>query len=179
MSTDIWHRLADLYRGVLGVQHHTQYLPLVLGGAEYALGQFRLLEAGAPADMDRAALVDMAVALNRAAAHLRLLRPELQQRLGALSLLQAQAAATPRRPVNEVEQDVWILWMDTVPNSQSDILDLDAIEDHLAAIGVLGPGSVLGVDFGLWTSKDDELQALAAARAKAGEVRERYRALSR
>jgi Domain of unknown function (DUF4157) len=178
LATDIWHRLADLYRGVLGVQQHTQFLPLILGNVEYALGQFRLLEAGAPADMDRAALVDMAVALNRAGAHLRALRPELQQRLGAMARLEAQAAATKRRTPREVEQDIWLMWMETVPDGQSDILDRNAIEDHLAAIGVLGPGSVLGVDFGWWTSKDDELEALAAARPKAAAIRERYRALS-
>jgi hypothetical protein len=128
--------------------------------------------------MDRAGVVDMAVSLNRAGAQLRRLGPELRQRLAALDRLQAQASASPRRPAREIEQDVWILWMDTLSNSQSDILDLDEIEDHLAAIGMLGSGSVLGVDFGWWTSEDDQLAALSSARAQAGAIRNRYRALS-
>jgi Domain of unknown function (DUF4157) len=177
LSTGVWHNLADLYRGVLGVQRHTQYLPLILGGAEYALGQFRLLEAGVPADMQQAELVDMAVTLNRSGAHVRRLGPELTQRLAALDRLREQAAAVQRREMREVEHDVWIMWMETVPDGQSDILDLDEIEDHLEAIGMLGSGSLLGVDFGMWTSTDDERAALAAARARARAVHARYNAL--
>ncbi|MEU7906464.1 DUF4157 domain-containing protein [Actinoplanes sp. NPDC049118] len=177
LSTGVWHNLADLYRGVLGVQRHTRYLPLILGGAEYALGQFRLMEAGAPTDMERADLVGMAVALNRAGAQVRLLGPELTRRLAALDRLREQAAAVTRRELREVEHDVWIMWMETVPDGQSDLLDLDEIEDHLEAIGMLGSGGLLGVDFGMWTSTDDEREALAAARARAREVRNRYNAL--
>jgi hypothetical protein len=177
LSTGVWRNLADLYRGVLGVQRHTQYLPLILGGAEYALGQFRLLEAGVPADMQQAELVDMAVTLNRSGAHVRALGPELTQRLAALDRLREQAAAVQRRETREVEHDVWVMWMETVPDGQSDVLDLDAIEDHLEAIGMLGSGSVLGVDFGMWTSTDDEREALAAARAQARQVHARYNAL--
>jgi hypothetical protein len=177
LSTGVWRNLADLYRGVLGVQRHTQYLPLILGGAEYALGQFRLLEAGVPGDMERADLVDMAVSLNRAGAHVRRLGPELTQRLAALDRLGERAAAIGRREIREVEHDVWVMWMETLPDGRSDILDLDEIEDHLAAIGMLGAGSYLGVDFGMWTSTDDEREALAAARARAREVHARYHAL--
>lgn len=60
------------------------------------------------------------------------------------------------------------MWMAGLRDDQSDMVDLDAIEDHLAAIGVLGGVSVLGVDFGMWTSTDDELAALSAARSQAG-----------
>ncbi|MDQ1739647.1 MAG: hypothetical protein QOE53_1299, partial [Pseudonocardiales bacterium] len=38
------------------------------------------------------------------------------------------------------------------------------IEDHLHQIGVLGQNSLLGVDFGHWTSSDDEQEAISAAR---------------
>ena len=69
------------------------------------------------------------------------------------------------------------MWMESVPDGRSDILDLDEIEDHLEAIGMLGGGSLLGVDFGIWTSTDDEREALAAARALARGVHARYQAL--
>lgn len=177
LSTAVWRNLATLYRSVLGVQTHTQYLPLVLGATEYALGQFRLLEAGVPADMSEDELVHLAVTLNRSTAHLRALGDELTRRLTALDDLREQAAAVPRRGVGEVERDVWTLWMATVPDAQSDVLDLDAIEDRLTAIGLLGSGGELGVDFGMWTSGDDERAALAAARSAARAVRARYDAL--
>lgn len=177
LSTAVWRNLAQLYRGVLGVQTHTQYLPLLLGTTEYALGQLRLVSAGVPADMTSSEIVDMAAELNRSSAHVRALSAELTTRLAALDELREQAAAVPRRGTSEVERDVWVMWMATVPDGQSDVLDLDAIEDRLAAIGLLGPGGILGVDFGAWTSGDDERAALAAARGEARSVRARYDAL--
>jgi hypothetical protein len=178
LKSGIWQRLSDLYRSVLGVQRHTMYLPLILGNTEYALGQLRLTEAGAETDMDHAELVDMAAELGRSAAHLRALNAELQQRLAGLDALRAQVAQAKPLSAGEMEQDIWIMWMSELRTGDSDILDLDEIEDHLAAIGVLGEGGLLGVDFGSWTSEDDELEALRAARAKAGAIRERYRALT-
>jgi hypothetical protein len=169
--------LSELYRSVLGVQRHVVYLPLVLGNTEYALGQFRLLDAGVEADMDRATLIDMAATLGRSAAHLRALNAELQQKLAGLDALRTQIAAAKPQSTHEMEQDIWIMWMSEIGNGDSDILDLDEIEDHLEAIGVLGSGGLLGVDFGMWTSKDDELDALRAARGQAGAIRERYNAL--
>jgi pimeloyl-ACP methyl ester carboxylesterase len=178
LSSGIWQRLSELYRGVLNVQKHTTFLPLILGGTEYALGQFRLLDAGVEADMERGQLIEMATALGRAAEYLRRLNDELVPKLAALDALKTQVALAKPRSVREMEQDIWIMWMAEVSNSDSDILDLDAIEDHLAAIGVLGPSSLLGVDFGYWTSKDDEIEALQAARARAGTIREHYQSLS-
>jgi Domain of unknown function (DUF4157) len=177
-NSEMWERLSGLYRAVLGIQRHTQYLPLVLGNAEYALGQFRLIEAGGQADMSQAELVDMAVSLNRAAAHLTQLNAELSEKLNGLNQLQAQAAAAPRSSEQEMECDIWILWMSTLTDDQSNDLDLDAIEDRLHEIGVLGPNSLLGVDFGRYTSEDDELAALAAARRKAVDIRARQQELT-
>jgi hypothetical protein len=177
LSSAIWERLSGLYRSVLGVQKHTQYLPLILGNTEYLLGQFRLADAGAGADMDRAHLVEMAVSINRAAAHLRQLNSELSTRLDTLTTLRKEALAAPKYTPQQMEQDIWIMWMAELANGQSDILDLDEIEDHLESIGILGGGSRLGVDFGWWTSEDDELAALSAARGQAGAIRKQYDAL--
>ena len=177
-NSQTWERLSGLYRSVLGIQLHTQYLPLVLGNVEYALGQFRLLEAGAQADMSQVELVDMAVSLNRAAAHLTRLNAELGEKLEGLNRLNAQADAAPRPSEREMECDIWILWMSTLSDEQSNNLDLDEIEDRLHEIGVLGPNSLLEVDFGWYTSEDDELAALAAARRKAVDIRARQQELA-
>jgi len=177
-NSQTWERLSRLYRSVLGIQLHTQYLPLVLGNVEYALGQFRLLEAGAQAEMSQDELVDMAESLNQAAAHLTQLNAELSEKLNGLSQLQAQAQAAPRYSEQEMECDIWILWMSTLSADQSNDLDLDAIEDRLHEIGVLGPNSLLGVDFGWYTSEVEELVALAAARRKAVDIRARQQELT-
>jgi len=44
----------------------------------------------------------------------------------------------------ELEQDVWIRWIEALPNDPDEraaALDEDVIEDHLASIGVLGDAS--------------------------------------
>jgi len=64
--------------------------------------------------------------------------------------------------------------MGTLSDDDSDILDLDAIEDHLASIGILGSSGILGVDFGDYTSKEDELAALRASRPQSTAIREKY-----
>jgi hypothetical protein len=177
LDSQIWQRLSGLYRSVVGVQRHTQYLPLILGAAEHLLGQFRLVDAGAEADMTRPALVDEAISLNRTAAHLTKLNAALRERLDGLNRLAAEAAAGHRYQQDEMERDIWVMWMSRLTDDQSDILDLDVIEDHLHATGVLGPNGVLGVDFGRYTSEEDERAAIAAARRRAGAIHARYAAL--
>jgi hypothetical protein len=76
-----------------------------------------------------------------------------------------------------MERDIWILWMGTLSDDNHNILDLDAIEDHLHQIGVLGAGSDLGIDFGSYTSDSEETAALAAARSRAQQIRTRSRQL--
>ena len=82
----------------------------------------------------------------------------------------------------EMEQDIWVLWiasLDPKNEDSHDILDLDAIEDHLHyKIGVLGEGSVLGVNFGRYTSEADERAAIYAARAKKATILARFKQLS-
>jgi hypothetical protein len=68
----------------------------------------------------------------------------------------------------QIEQDIWILWIATL--SDASVLDLDAIEDRLHAIGVLGPNSRLGVDFGGYTFFWEEDEARDAARSEAGRI---------
>src|SRR5262249_55657245 len=93
--------------------------------------------------------------------------------------IETRVLSAPVQTTQEMEQDIWILWMSTILNRDSNILDYDAIEDHLASIGVLGPNSRLGVDFGWWTSEDDELAALEAARDQATRIRHRNSELTR
>lgn len=78
----------------------------------------------------------------------------------------------------EMEKWIWIIWIanlrrgawsgsgfapQTVIKRTADVLDNDVIEDHLEALHVLGPKSRLNVDFGGWTSDEDENKAVVAA----------------
>ena len=69
---------------------------------------------------------------------------------------------------SQLENDIWVLWISQL--SDPNMLDNDEIEDYLHSdsVRVLGPSSLLGVDFGThwysWTSSADENAAISAAR---------------
>jgi hypothetical protein len=178
LNSQFWERLNVLYRDAFRMLLHTQNLPHVLGGVEYVLGQFQVLRAGGKTDLSQAELVDMAESLQRVADPLTQLNAELSGRLSVLDQLQTQARAAPRYSDEQMECYIWILWMSTLDDNNSFLLDRDPIEDRLHKIGVLGPDSMLGVDFGRWTSKEDEVAALAAARREAAAIRDRFQALT-
>jgi hypothetical protein len=74
----------------------------------------------------------------------------------------------------ELEKQIWIKWMTTLTvssdpaRSETGVLDFNAIENRLRHIGILGDealgGSLLGVDFGGWTTAPDENAAAISAR---------------
>jgi hypothetical protein len=173
-----WETLATMYRTTAQVQKTGWHLPLLLGNTEYALGQWRLINAGADADLTRAEVLDLAASLVEVNGQLRALDREIDMRLGPLEAASARVASAAGYPLPQLKQDVWIVWMADLPAERSDDLDANDITDHLHDIGVLGPGSVLGVDFGWWTSEDDELAAIAAARGEAVRIRERFKAIN-
>lgn len=84
------------------------------------------------------------------------------------------------------ERKIWIDWIAHLQNRNTggagryaaghgrnaDVLDENPIENHLHHIGVLGPDSDLGVDFGAYTTDADENEAVDAARLQAFDGRE-------
>ncbi|HKJ78228.1 MAG TPA: DUF4157 domain-containing protein, partial [Prolixibacteraceae bacterium] len=98
----------------------------------------------------------------------------LEQKQIEQSNILAQIAQTPEVSTSEMEKGIWILWMSEMDIGDSDILDLDAIENHLGAIGLIGENSVLGVDFGDWTSERDEFDAIIASMRHAGRIRSMF-----
>jgi hypothetical protein len=128
--------------------------------------------------MSREELFDMAVALAGANAQMRVLDAEIDARIGRLDEAYARVGTAAAYPKRELEQDIWIVWMAGLPMDQSDVLDQNTIEDHLHSIGVLGGGSRLRVDFGAWTSEDDEQAAISAARSTVIEIRQRFETIT-
>ncbi len=174
LELDVWRALTRLHEGVLRAQSGDN-LFLINGAAEYCLGEIKAhVSGGGAADMSEEEVLDLVGTLIRADQAARPLDKELPEKIERLRSLQRRVAAVPRRPVAQIQEDIWIMWISSIAESDSDILDLDAIEDHLHQIGVLGPGSRLGVDFGSWTSEEDELHAIRAARAKSRQVRAEY-----
>lgn len=143
-------------------------LGMLLGNCEYALGQINLHEAGGQTDLAWTETLELLTDLKDADDALQLLDAELVSAREQLASLQ-QASASWRVPsTSELEGSIWVVWIAQV--SDPDVLDRDEIENHLHRIGVLGSSSLLGVDFGGWTSAEDEQAAIAAARTRRAQL---------
>jgi hypothetical protein len=171
----IWQQLERMHQDKERISEVRNELFLLNGAAEYGLGQIRLHVAGGETDMSEDDLLDLMVTLvgaDQRTAPLDQLREEATRVLA----MQNRARLSDRYGVARMEQDIWIMWMASIPMGESNILDLDAIENHLHRIGVLGSSSRLGVDFGWYTSTADERAAIRAAQGEAGSIQQQYEA---
>ena len=179
IELEIYKLLENLTGKMLALERYGESQFFINSAAEYTIGEIKSHVAGGEQEMSEGDLIDLIETLVFADQHSGILDKTLKQFGGKLDEIQSIMEAAPVQSVNEMEQDIWILWLSTIADSESDILDLDAIEDRLLSVGVIGPSSRLGVDFGWYTSEADELAALMAARAKALEVRSRVMELTR
>jgi hypothetical protein len=136
--------------------------------AEYAVAQIDALQRHGEADMNMDETLTLISELMNQEHDVAETDRVLANEQAGFERLQAAAQTWQVPPTSRVEQDIWILWISRV--TDGDILDRDAIENHLHSIGVLGENSRLGVDFGYWTSGDDEQEAIAAARTSRQEL---------
>jgi hypothetical protein len=175
LNSNIWHSLSDLYRGIAQVQQMGWALPLLTSNIEYAIAEQRRHEEGsANQEMPRADLTSFTLDLVAWNRRMSSVDAAIDRALPVFDQIDQGINSAPDYPRDRLEQDIWIIWMASLPDDQSDVLDLDAIEDHLHSIHVLGENSRLGVDFGWYTSEDDEREALAAARNEVGPIREHF-----
>ncbi|RMG69164.1 MAG: hypothetical protein D6722_10885, partial [Bacteroidetes bacterium] len=67
---------------------------------------------------------------------------------------------------DSIEQAIWVHWVGSLSLSDHDLLDRDAVEDHLIRIGVLGSSGILEVDTtDVWDTAEEE-EAIRNARRK-------------
>jgi hypothetical protein len=184
LEMTIWRRAAEMYRDAVRFVPTATNLHLLAMAGEYLSGQIRTRVAGGQVDMSDDDMLDLLETLTRADNAMSRVDRDLQTAITRLQQIrQSVSRGLPQGyGSREMEQDIWVLWMSRLPPSQYDILDLDAIENYLhGSIGILGPNSLLGVDFGQhwysWTSAADERAAVAAAQRRAGEVQARFRQL--
>jgi len=175
MALPVWRALSELQSTLLRFSGTTTNMFLMHGAAEYALGEIRAHVDGGTPETSEDELLDICTSLFASNQALRQYETALEAGIQQIAAINRAVAEAPAEAdVNEVERDIWIMWMASLPDSQSDVLDLDAIENYLAQIGLLGPGGTLGVDFGIYTSEDDEREALAAARSHNTALSSRY-----
>lgn len=176
LRTNIWQQVAQMYRGAFGTTRVTTNLLRNAVALERTIAEMRVHIAGGSSDYSTADVLRAADVMSTRLAGMQSVFSGLRRGADDLRRFSdAVVAYDPMVPtVDQMEDDIWIMWIGSLSDDDSDILDLDAIEDHLHRRGILGPGSQLGVDFGSYTSEDDELAAIAAGRRRAGAIRDRY-----
>ena len=175
LRMEIWQNLAQMYRSALLLTETGRNLHMLTNASEYLIGEIRVHVAGGEVDMSEDETLDLMVDLVIADQRLATFDEILEEKLQALAGLESAANSLDPNDYSspDMERDIWILWMGQL--SDPSVLDLDEIEDYLhGRINILGEGSVLGVDFGGWTSSDDEQAAQSAAESHASEIRERF-----
>ncbi len=176
LRSNIWQHVASMYRGALQTNQVLANLHKNTVILERLIAEIRVQIAGGASSYSPADILTATNTMNDRISGMASVFSELRQKATAMSAFgNSILAYDPTKPgVDQIEKDIWIMWMGTLSNDDSDILDLDNIEDHLKSIGILGNGGLLGVDFGDYTSEDDELAALAAARPRAATIKGKY-----
>jgi hypothetical protein len=163
LRMEIWKSLTKLHESLSKMGEGILDQTLLMGAAEYAIGEIKSQKGGG-ADMTPNEDVDLVLGVLAADKQSQPLDRELDNASQKIAALESGVAQMPKYNVTQMEKDIWILWMSTL-EKDCNILDLDAIEDHLKALGI--------VDFGWYTTDDEENEAIKKAKQQAAQVRER------
>jgi hypothetical protein len=172
---NVWRKAAEIYReGLLLVEAQQRLQQLGLQSSELRR-QIQLLLAGQSVSVSIEHLRQAVPEIYNTRTRLFGKQAIIQTRLDQQQNILTQIQQTPEVIVREYEKGIWIMWLSDLANSDSDMIDLDAIEDRLLDLGLIADyehgNTSLGVNFGRWTSKDDELDAIRAARGQRGRIR--------
>ncbi|MCC5659038.1 DUF4157 domain-containing protein [Nostoc sp. XA010] len=160
LKMEIWKSLSKLYESVAKIGSDSWDQALLMGSAEYAIGEIKA-QRGGGADMTPDEDVDLVLAVLSADKGCKGLDNALDQASEKMAALEGSIANMPNYDVTQMEKDIWILWMSRL-EKDSNIIDIDAIEDHLASLGI--------VDFGWYTTDAEENEAIEKAKQQAAEV---------
>ena len=171
LKMEIWKSLLNLHQGLGKVRAGSLEQSLLMSSSEYAIGEIKS-QRGGGADMTVEEDIELVRAINSANSGSKEIDTNLEKASEKLAALKAGIAAMPDQSVTEMEKSIWIEWMSSLSKG-SNILDLDEIEDYI------GPKGLGLVDFGFYTSDEDEDEAIENARRKVGEIKAaREKALS-
>jgi hypothetical protein len=165
LRMQIWKALTKLHESLSKAAQGSLDQTLLMGTAEYAIGEIKSQKGGG-ADMTAEEDVELVLAVISADKGSQGLDKALDQASQKFAALKSGVTAMPSYDVKQMEKDIWILWMSSL-SKDSNILDIDAIEDYL------GPKGLGLVDFGIYTSDSDENEAIEKAKKQATEVRNR------
>jgi hypothetical protein len=163
LKMEIWKSLSKLHESMAKIGSGSLDQALLMAAAEYAIGEIKA-QRGGGADMTPDEDADLVMAVLGTDKGSKTLDKALDQASEKMSALEGSIANMPNYDVIQMEKDIWILWMSRL-KKDSNIIDIDAIEDHLASLGI--------VDFGMYTTDAEENEAIEKAQQQAAEVRKR------
>ncbi len=163
LKMEIWKSLSKLYESVAKIGVGSLDQALLMGSADYAIGEIKA-QRGGGADMIPDEDVDLVLAVLNADKGSKGLDNALDQTIEKMAALEGSIANMPDYYVTQMEKDIWILWMSKL-EKDCNIIDIHAIEDHLASLGL--------VNFGWYTTDAEENEAIEKAKQQATEVRNR------
>lgn len=181
MKLKLWEQLVDLHARVLATVKQADLQSLIASGAEYAIGEIKAqMGGGAGADLDVPTLHSLIGTLAADDGGSAKLDKSLSDAIDALQGVKSSLSTAPSPFGREIqmEKDIWILWMAELSEDEAKVLDIDAIEVHLENLGLItsyyGRGGLLGVDTGIFTTKNDCLKMIEAAKGQASALEEKY-----
>jgi hypothetical protein len=165
VDTATYQRMIELCQALGGLSDDRLTVGLILGAAEYCIGEIRGWLGGGYADMTEAEVIEMAGAVIEAGNQLRTWNAD--DIVSDCDFIDADCDTVEAFPQEDIEKELWTLWMASL-EAGSDLTDLDPIQDRLAALG-------LSTNHDWWYSDDDAAADLAAARDRATGVHDSRR----
>ncbi|HEY6057072.1 MAG TPA: hypothetical protein VIV06_03525, partial [Candidatus Limnocylindrales bacterium] len=158
----MWKRVSEIYRAGLEMTPLSKASHALSLALADLIADVRVFEAGGETKLTEASITSTISKLETQEAELTKATTELTTKVSELKALKisVQAIDPKAKSVQQVERDIWVMWMSELAYD-SNILDLDAIEDHI------GPKGLKIVDFGWYTSDADENAAIEQARSDA------------
>jgi len=165
LKMTIWKELTKLHEQAPRIGGQALNQALLMSNAEYAIGEIKAhVSGGKGADLSEDDAVKLAVDVLAGGKSAKDVDKAIDTAREKFAAMKKQGGVESTYTADQMEKDIWVLWMASL-KKDSNILDIDAIEKHLAALGL--------VDFGSYTSDDDENEAIDAARGKASAIRKR------
>lgn len=155
----MWQKAAEIYRSGLEFADLGRRMHGLTVALSDLLADVRVYDSGGESRLTDEDIAGKITALEARDAEMAPMNDQLTAKVAELDrIAEAVRAIDPAaRNARQMERDIWNLWMATLPLN-SNILDIDAIEDHI------GPNGLGIIDFGVYTSDGDENEAIENAR---------------
>jgi hypothetical protein len=169
LKMGVWKSLSQLHQNAPRIGGASLTQGLLMSNAEYAIGEIKAHTGGGKGDMGEQDAIDLILTVIKAGDAAKDVDKKLDAAEAKIEALRKAASTPVTYKAPQMERDIWNLWMGSL-KEDSNILDIDAIEDYL------GPKGLKMVDFGDYTSDDDENEAILKARGSKKEIEDRRKA---